>query len=86
MSKIPTAQEFAEMNQYDLEMHDEGGYLGIDVTAFSQKLIQFAEMHREAALEKANKNATIRNIPGVGNMSEINSASILDSYPPENIK
>jgi hypothetical protein len=36
------AEEYAELNQYDLSEHDEGGYLGIDEKTFAKHLIEFA--------------------------------------------
>jgi len=44
------------MIPYDLEYHDEGGYLGIDTKIFAEKLIEFAKFHVEAALKKASEN------------------------------
>ena len=35
--RLPTAKEFAEANQYDLEEHDESGYLGINTDYFAEK-------------------------------------------------
>jgi hypothetical protein len=36
------AEEYAELNQYDLSEHDEGGYLGINEKTFAKHLIEFA--------------------------------------------
>jgi hypothetical protein len=35
------AQKYAESNQYDLEYYDEGGYQGIEVKSFAEKLVDF---------------------------------------------
>jgi hypothetical protein len=35
------AEEYAESNQYDLANYDEGGYQGIDVKSFAEKLVDF---------------------------------------------
>ncbi len=78
---IPTAEEFAILNQYDLGNYDEGGYLGINTKAFSEKLIQFTMIHIKAALEIASKAESDGTL---GRM--IYPDSILNAYPLENIK
>jgi hypothetical protein len=35
------AAKYAESNQYDLEYYDEGGYQGIEVKSFAEKLVDF---------------------------------------------
>jgi hypothetical protein len=40
---MKTAKEFAEERQYDLEEHDEGGYLGINENAFAKLLDEYAD-------------------------------------------
>ncbi len=35
------AKKYAESNQYDLEYYDEGGYQGIEVKSFAEKLVDF---------------------------------------------
>ena len=35
------AEKYAESNQYDLEYYDEGGYQGIEVKSFAEKLVDF---------------------------------------------
>jgi hypothetical protein len=35
------AEKYAESNQYDLANYDEGGYQGIDVKSFAEKLVDF---------------------------------------------
>ena len=40
---MKTAKEFAEEHQYDLEEHDEGGYLGINENAFAKLLDEYAD-------------------------------------------
>ena len=35
------AKKYAESNQYDLEYYDEGGYQGIEVESFAEKLVDF---------------------------------------------
>jgi hypothetical protein len=45
MSKQETLEEaaakYAKSNQYDLEYYDEGGYQGIEVKSFAEKLVDF---------------------------------------------
>ena len=84
-NKIPTAEEFAERNQYDLESHDEGGYLGIDTKIFAEKLIEFAKLHVEAALKAASEDAHTKDVPYTDDV-EVDKDSILSAYPLENIK
>lgn len=55
-----TAKEFAELNQYGLEAHDEGGFLGIDTDALAEILIKFAQIKVEAALKAAAQKATMK--------------------------
>ena len=35
------AEKYAESNQYGLEYYDEGGYQGIEVKSFAEKLVNF---------------------------------------------
>jgi hypothetical protein len=35
------AEKYAESNQYGLEYYDEGGYQGIEVKSFAEKLVDF---------------------------------------------
>ena len=87
MEKIPTAEEFAERNQYDIQSYDEGGYLGIDTKVFAEKLIEFAKLHVEAALEQALYNAEINDFDEHEQYSPcIDGPSILNAYPLDNIK
>lgn len=83
MNKIPTAKEFAEANQYELESHDEGGYLGIDTDEFARKLIEFANIHREAILKAAAENAEYKQEWNGNIYGSLNKDSILNAYPKE---
>ena len=89
-NRIPTAEEFAERNQYDLESHDEGGYLGIDTKIFAEKLIEFAKLHVEAALKAASEKASLTDFAyeflQEGAPDAIDKDTILNSYSLENIK
>jgi hypothetical protein len=75
-NKIPTAEEWLlnhdTLSQFDVEEHDEGGYLGINSNALYKIMIEFAKMHVEAALEAAS---TVMDVDDIEH-----------SYPPENIK
>ena len=55
-----TAKEFAESNQYDLECHDEGGYLGIDTKVFAEKLREFAKLHCIKQAKVISEKATTK--------------------------
>ena len=39
---MKTPKEFAEEHQYDLEEHNEGGYLGINENTFTRLLNEYA--------------------------------------------
>lgn len=41
------ALKYAEENQYDLEYYDEGGYQGIEVKSFAEKLVDFFNKHKK---------------------------------------
>lgn len=42
-----SALKYAEENQYDLEYYDEGGYKGIEVKSFAEKLVDFFNKHKK---------------------------------------
>ena len=71
LDNMITAEEFAELNQYDLEYYDEGGCQGIEIDSFAQKLIEFTKLHVTEAL-KYNR--------------EYMPQSRIDKYLEENIK
>lgn len=73
---LPTAEEFVEKNQYDIQSYDEGGYLGIDTKVFAEKLIEFTKLHVEAALKKAGDATLLYDF----------KEEIINSYPLDNIK
>ena len=89
-NKIPTAEEFAEANQYELDYYDEGGYQGIEVKSFAIKLREFAKLHVEAALRAASVSAEIENCGNPYDPSDdskcVSETSILNAYPLDNIK
>ena len=74
MNKIPTAEEFALQDGYDKVIDH--------VT--ETRMIEFAKLHVEAALQAASKNAEV-NVTNYHNY-EVDDDSILNSYPLENIK
>ena len=83
MKQLPTAEEFAEKNQYDIQSYDEGGYLGIDTKVFAEKLIEFTKLHVEAALYIASERADLTDN---GRFPYVDKGSILSSYSLDNIK
>lgn len=85
--KIPDALQFSF--DYNLESHDEGGYLGLDEDEIKEMLINFAKLHVKAALKAALNNAEIIsewNTGFSGSAAYVKSESILNAYPLENIK
>ena len=67
------AEKYAESNQYDLAYYDEGGYQGIEVKSFAEKLVDFTtkwqqeKMYSEEELRKAIQLArlcTLDNVTG----------------------
>jgi len=48
------AAKYAESNQYDLEYYDEGGYQGIEVKSFAEKLVDFTTKWFEQHKNKNN--------------------------------
>jgi hypothetical protein len=74
MEKIPTAKEFIEMNSENHSL--------IDIEWI---MIEFAKLHVEASLKAAVKNVEIKPMEHAG-FYMVDSGSILNSYPTENIK
>ena len=75
MSNIPTAEEFFRLSE-------DWGKTGEQV---HQKMIEFANLHVEAALKEAVKKVIVNNYIGEGGI-KVSKNSILNSYPLENIK
>jgi hypothetical protein len=74
-AKAPTAEEF--LNDIRNATYSE-----------EEKLIVFARLHVEAALREASENAKVIDV-GIDYAIEewvVDKSSILNSYPPENIK
>ena len=71
--KIPTAEEF-----YDKSKHDSI----LDI------MIDFAKLHVEVALQEASEKATVNTEPDYrgGEWSIVDTDSILNAYPLDNIK
>lgn len=76
MEKIPTAEEFSH--------HISQGRIG-DKGFVNTCMIEFAKMHVKAALKTAALEAHTRDIPYTDDV-EVDKASIIKSYPLENIK
>ena len=70
MNAIPTAEEWLlnhkELSMYDVQEHDEGGYLGVNEKALYKIMTEFAKAHVKAALEAAAENAMIDAEPESG--------------------
>jgi len=76
--KIPTAEEF-------LKRDESGVYNEIDII---HAMIEFTKLHVEAALKAASENATVNTEPDYrgGEWSIVDTDSILNAYPLDNIK
>jgi hypothetical protein len=72
-----TAEEFLNPDWKDGDQFDR--------EEVCKYIIKFEKLHVKAALKAASEKAKIRNIPGVGEMTEISKMSILNSYPESNI-
>jgi hypothetical protein len=74
MEKIPTAEEFLELQ------HETVPSIEFDIR---QVMIEFAKMHVEAALKES-----VKCLPYDDKMNQslLDSRAILNSYPLENIK
>jgi hypothetical protein len=96
MSKIPTAEDFMNSEQYE---PDKGicfeDYHGDNVAIVPDMMIEFAKLHVEAALKAAASNARIIDDPNsyTGNTGSeypadqmVDRKAILNSYLPTNIK
>jgi hypothetical protein len=63
------AEKYAESNQYDLEYYDEGGYQGIEVKSFAEKLVDFTtkwqaeRMYSEEDMAQSFMACWIENVP-----------------------
>ena len=87
-----TAEEWLtnhkDLSKYDLENHDEGGYLGINDSHLYKIMIEFAKLHVEAALksiwDKSEEwdNGFNNPIRVIDNDLEL----IVNIYPLDNIK
>jgi hypothetical protein len=80
--KIPTVKEYVERFTGD----DEDGYLRWDTVEHMCK--EFARLHVEVALKAASEKATVNTEPDYrgGEWSIVDTDSILNAYPLDNIK
>ena len=89
MKKIPTAEDF--MNSKEFEP-DSGisfeDYHGDNAAMVPHMMIEFAKLHVQAALKTANQHATASNKSKFSGDCNpvVDSDSILNAYPLENIK
>ena len=88
LNTIPTAEEF--LNNFNKE---ECNIDKIYYDSYVRKImIEFTKLHVEKALKEANKKVTCREETQYDEydnailIAKINSDSILNAYPPENIK
>jgi hypothetical protein len=59
VKQILSPEKYAENNQYDLEEHDEGGYLGINTTQFAKHLRTYAKEVVKYTLEQAAEKGKV---------------------------
>ena len=89
---IPTAKEFSEKIQYDLEYHNEGGCQGIELRSLEKYLIEFAKLHVTEALKQASEKLTMKIKEDVQELEmnddwmEVDKKSILNAYNLDEIK
>jgi len=88
-NKVPTAEEWLlnhkDLSIYDVENHDEGGYLGVNKEAVYKIMIEFAKIHVKAALEAALEDAPYGSSTDTVSYKDMKDA-ILNSYNYDNIK
>ena len=91
MENIPTAEEF--LIRRGCQRMDCDGEEACDFFEDVQPgdIIEFAKLHVEAALKAASDNAKIHSerivtLGGTRYEDSVDKKSILNSYPPENIK
>ena len=72
---IPTAEEFLREKPFSIE-------------SIYNNMIEFAKLHVQAALKAANDNAdvTVIDVDMTGSIWGVDSDTILNAYPLENIK
>jgi hypothetical protein len=59
------AEKYAESNQYDLEYYDEGGYQGIEVKSFAEKLVDFTtKWQQERSYSEEEAGELVYNVIG----------------------
>lgn len=78
MSKIPTAEEWLNKNNPE---NEDTSFIGI-----CDFMIEFAKLHVEAALKEAEKETIKYVSKTIIELNMYNKNSILNAYPPENIK
>jgi len=89
--EIPTAEEYYSKTMFPtlFKYKPDEIKLWFETNPDAQQsvniMIEFAKLHVESALKEASGNATMIWIPYEQEF-EINRESILNSYPPENIK
>lgn len=72
---IPTAEEFLRGKPFSIE-------------SIYNNMIEFAKLHVQAALKAADDNADVKviDVDMTGSIWDVDSDTILNAYPLENIK
>lgn len=90
MNKIPTAEEFLAEYEQEYFAGDVFGEFAYKSDVAKIALIEFAKLHVEQALKTAAEDAALTDFSfefmQEGASVAIDKDSILDAYPPENIK
>ena len=81
MKKLPTAEELI----LKTGSHEFWDNFYVVKEEIKDAMIEFAQMHVEAALKAAGENAHTKDVPYTED-TEVDKDSILNSYPLENIK
>ena len=85
---IPTASELFEEYSWSSYLEDGGYATCIGIEDFEKALIDFAKLHVQAALKAADDNADVTavDVCMTGVIWGVDSETILNAYPLENIK
>jgi hypothetical protein len=94
MNKLPTAEEWLtnhkELFKYSLELHDEGGYLGIDDDMLYKIMNEYAKLHVKACKKEISEKAKLNDFAyeflQEAASDAIDKDSILNAYSLDLIK
>jgi hypothetical protein len=86
--KIPTSRELFDKYACTSWLEPDGFIVSVDKESFEKALLEFAKLHVQAALKAADDNAdvTVIDVDMTGAIWGVDSETILNAYPLENIK